>query len=268
METAVAVKAFLAQAEARSLSPRTVEFYQWGLSYIATEHVPAKPEDIEEILARAGRRLAQESLHDLWRCLRTFHRWASNRFEIPDPTEKVIPPRHPVLLPRALSRPEVQAVLQSGLSPRDRLLVLVPLDTGLRLSEVADMRKAGLDEAVHVMGKGRKARQVPISPDLAEELRGVGDHRHIWTTAGGGPMSAASVKTVYKRAFARAGVRGGAHALRHTFATEYLRAGGDIYRLSRILGHSSVKVTERYLALVYDDLIDEHRQVSPALRYL
>ena len=269
METGVAVAAYLAQAQARNLSPYTIEAYRWGLSHITAPTLPDRPEEIEEILARAGRRLAPESLHDLWRYLGMFYRWANGRFGVTDPTAGVAAPLRPKLLPRCLSKGEVQALLDSCETERERLLVLVPLDTGLRLAEVAAMRQAHLGEdTVSVLGKGKKMREVPLSRSLAGELQGIGDRRHIWTTAQGKPLSTSGIKTVYRRGFARAGLKGGAHRLRHTFATEYLRNGGDLYRLSRILGHSSVAVTQRYLSLVVEDLVDEHTRVSPALRYL
>ena len=268
METAVAVAAFITQAQARLLSPKTIDSYRWGLSRLKTERLPISPEEIEGILAEASQQLAPESLHDLWRYLRMFHRWAAVRFGIPDPTVHVAAPRRANHLPRDLSPAQVQALLDACNSQRSRLLVLVPLDTGLRLSEVAAMRKDDLGEAIRVSGKGSKVRYVPISPRLVDELCDIGDQRYIWTVETGKPLSAGGVKTAYKRIFARAGVRGGAHSLRHTFATEYLRAGGDLYRLSRIMGHSTTRVTERYLHLVVDDLIQEHRLISPAMRYL
>ena len=89
---------------------------------------------------------------------------------------------------------------------------------------------------------------------------------HIWTAARTGqPLTKHGIKTSYKRIFNRARVPGSPRSLRHTFATEYLRNGGDLYRLSRILGHSNTRTTERYLHLVTEDLIAEHRRISPAI---
>ena len=268
METITAVDAYIAQARARGLSESTIDAYRWGLSYIRTAELPTAPEDIERILAYASGRLAQESVHNVYRYTKMFFRWAHKRLGVPDPTVDVAAPRHPQLLPRALSETDVKAVLDSCATERNRLLVLVPLDTGLRLSEVAGLRKSELAEIVRVLGKGAKARHVPFSADLVCGLRGLGDERHIWTADDGAPLSRAGVKTAYRRIFAASGVRGGAHSLRHTFATEYLRAGGDLYRLSRIMGHSTTRITERYLHLLVDDLVEEHRRLSPALKYL
>ena len=263
-----AVDAYIAQARARNLSKATIEAYRWGLSYIGTPELPTEPEEIERILAYASGRLSQESVHNVHRYLGMFFRWANKRLGVPDPTVDVAAPRHPQLLPRALSGEDVRTLLDSCPTGRGRLLVLVPLDTGLRLSEVAALRKSDLAETVRVLGKGSKVREIPFSPDLVSQLRGLGDGRHIWMADDGAPLSRAGVKTAYRRLFAVSGVRGGAHSLRHTFATEYLRNGGDLYRLSRIMGHSSTRITERYLHLIVDDLVEEHRRISPALRYL
>ena len=93
MDTQGAVKAFLTHAKARGLSHNTVQAYRWALNHITCDNLPDEPEAIESILAHAAPRLAQESLHDLWRVLRTFFRWARLRFEMPDPTAQVTPPR-------------------------------------------------------------------------------------------------------------------------------------------------------------------------------
>ena len=92
METSVAATAYIAQAEARNLSPHTIEAQRWGPSYITAPTLPEKPEEIQEILAKASRRLAPDSLHDLCRYLGMFYRWAQKRFDVAEPTVKVAPP--------------------------------------------------------------------------------------------------------------------------------------------------------------------------------
>ena len=267
MDTRTAVTAFLTQAHARGLSPKTLEAYQWATGYIRSGELPEEPGQVENILGLAAQRLAPESLRNLYHRLRTFYRWTSNRYAVPDPTTHVAAPRRPAALPKALNSRQVQQLIGNALTNRDRFLVLVPLDTGLRLAETAQIRKADLGATIRVNGKGAKTREIPISPSLVAGMLLLGDDDHIWTTRSG-PIHFTGIKTAYRRIFARAGVRGGPHRLRHTFATEYLRAGGDLYRLSRILGHSNVRTTERYLHLVTDDLVAEHRRISPALPYL
>ena len=249
METSSTVAAFLAQARARGLSHKTIDSYSWALRHITSKTLPTEAGQVETILAQAAPRLASESLYDLWRVLRTFHRWAKIRFDIPDPTSHVAPPRRAALLPRALSPANLRGLLEVCQSQRNRLSILLPLDTGLRLAEIAGLRKDALGPTVRVLGKGRKTRAIPISPSLVASLRSIGDQDVLWTTRTGTPMSVFGIKSVYRRIFALAGVRGSPHSIRHTFATEYLRAGGDLYRLSRILGHSNTHITERYIHL-------------------
>ena len=77
------------------------------------------------------------------------------------------------------------------------------------------------------------------------------------------PLAPDGVKSEFRRIFHRAGIKAGPHSLRHTFAAQYLRRGGKIWALQRILGHSRVTTTEIYLHLINEDVIRDHRQVSP-----
>ena len=195
---------------------------------------------------------------------------SASRCQTPQPKLPPPPPLRSRLLPKALSSAQVCGLLDQGCrSSRDRLLVLVPLDTGLRLAEIAALRKDDLAGAtIRVTGKGRKSREVPISSGLITELLLIADGEYVWKSKTGTLLTKRSIGTAFRCIFDRARVSGGAHSLRHTFATEYLRRGGDLYRLSRILGHSTTRVTEQYLHLVTDDLVEEHRRLSPALPYL
>lgn len=88
----------------------------------------------------------------------------------------------------------------------------------------------------------------------------------------GRPMAKTTLELRVRGVIARAGVTGlktGPHTFRHTFATMYLRSGGDIYRLQRLLGHTSIKQTQVYLHLADPEAFEEHSRLSPLtqLRY-
>lgn len=282
MNTGTATAAFITHARARKLSPRTIEAYTWAFGYLRhLQDLPQIPETIEQVLANAADRLAQESLWDLWRRWRTFFRWAADRYDVINPIERVNPrtgqvqltvdrPIRSKPLPKDLTPNQVHELLEHGCrSRRDRLLVILPLDTGLRLAEIAGLQKTNISpEVIRVLGKGRKTREVPLSQEVLHELMFLGNPDTPWTDRSRRPLSLNGIKTAYRRLFARAGVDAGVHSLRHTFATMYLRRHGDLYRLSRILGHSDVKTTAIYLNLVHEDLVDEHRRVSPALQFI
>ena len=115
---------------------------------------------------------------------------------------------------------------------------------------------------IRVVGKGNKERHVPIRPEaeaaLKEQIRLEG---RLW------PHNPQYFRDYLARACKRAGIPHlSPHTLRHTFATRWLQDGGDIYTLSKILGHSSVSVTERHYAhLLQEDLVKASDRVSLGL---
>jgi integrase/recombinase XerD len=158
--------------------------------------------------------------------------------------------------------------------------VLIFLDTGIRVSELADLtlENVNLDHMqLKVYGKGSKERTVPI---------GVRVQRAIWKylqqyrpdpasprfttlflTKDGKPVTKGRIETQIKRYEERAGITGvrcSPHTFRHTFATSYLRNGGNVFSLQRILGHSSLETTMVYINLAQTDVQDAHRRYSPA----
>ena len=113
--------------------PRTLEFYRWGLAHLEAG-CAVLPEDHHPILAvLANDRLGPESRYDLERALRRFFRWASNEFSIPNPMLQIERTRLKKKLPRVLSRSEIGAVWAACRDGRDRALIGLFLDTGLRV---------------------------------------------------------------------------------------------------------------------------------------
>lgn len=87
------------------------------------------------------------------------------------------------------------------------------------------------------------------------------------TKHGPGPLTYEALKQLLRGLGERAGVPGvHAHALRRTFAVELLRAGCDLYRVARLLGHTDLQVVQQYLPLLHDDLAAAHRAGSPGDR--
>jgi integrase len=119
------------------------------------------------------------------------------------------------------------------------------------------------------------ARTVPLSWPAARLLTGIGAGDVIWTArtaqrgerAAGGPLTTDGLKRAIRRITRRElGQAYGPHVLRHTMATMYIRAGGDLESLRRILGHSDIRTTAHYLHFVTDDLDDKHAAFSPIAR--
>ncbi len=156
-----------------------------------------------------------------------------------------------------------ETLLLGALHPRFQRFVRFALGTGCRLDEIrgiaADRDVDRLRGTVHVIGKFRKERDVPMQPDalaaLDEQLEADGK---LWT------QNPQRLREVLAEGAARVKITSiTPHALRHTFGTRWLQAGGDIYKLSKILGHSSVAVTEAHYAhLLKEDLVAASQQVK------
>lgn len=183
----------------------------------------------------------------------------------------IIEPIHAKLkLPKAekpvieiLTDDEISTLLfifgDSTLAHRNRAIIYLMLDCGLRVSEVAGVSQKDINfdnSYIKVMGKGRKGRIVPIGQKVCKALEKYIHHR----TTGGNklflsiretPLTASGITQLMNRLKTQTGIpRLHAHLLRHTFATNFLIHNlGDVYALSRILGHSDLKTTENYVQL-------------------
>lgn len=163
---------------------------------------------------------------------------------------------------RVLSLDE-EAKLLDALHPRFQRFVRFALGTGARLEEIRgidpDRDVNWQDGTVHVLGKFKKERDIPMQSDaqtaLVEQIEAEG---RLWK------QNPQRLREVLAQGAERAKIPPiTPHALRHTFGTRWLQAGGDIYKLSKILGHSSVAVTEAHYAhLLKEDLIAASRQVK------
>ena len=152
--------------------------------------------------------------------------------------------------------------LLDALHPRFQRFVRFALGTGCRLDEIRGINpKRDIDwtrDTVHVTGKFRKERDVPMQPDARAALEEQLEEGKLWT------QNPQRLREVLAEGAVRAKVPSlTPHAPRHTFDTRWLQAGGDIYKLSRILRHSSVAVTEAHYAhLLIEDLVAASQQVK------
>ena len=141
---------------------------------------------------------------------------------------------------------------------RLRLLVLIAVTTGMRVSEIfglcwSDVMYGERLLAVRAKLKGGKMRYVPMLPELAEELRRfpvVINEARILPPKAGATSGRQRVEGSFEDLLERAAIHDFRfHDLRHTFASWYMMHGGDLYELAKILGHSNIKMTERYAKL-------------------
>jgi len=265
MKTQRLVDEFMDHCRYRDLSPATLTGYRWALGKLQGTHekLPRKPDVLMRLITFED--LASESKHDLWRAYRRFYRWASTHHAVPNAMEHVPPPRVRRRLPRTLEASEIDLLVARTDGRREKAMVSVLLDTGIRVGELAGLRwehvKAG---AIQVDGKTGQ-RTVPMSAHVRQLLVGLGDPVHLWTGRVG-PLTRSGVEQVVRRALRRGGYRppkAGPHMLRHTFGRHYIMAGGDVFSLQRIMGHQNVKTTMLYVHLNDSDLQVQHAKYSP-----
>jgi site-specific recombinase XerD len=158
---------------------------------------------------------------------------------------------------------------------RDRALLLLLLDTGIRASELAGMKVRDVDvrnRRITVTGKGRKSRMLPISPETAKAIWKYltterADDRMsdpLFVADTGEPVTRLTLLAFLKRLGKRAGVPNvHPHRFRHTFAVQFLRNGGNAFELQMALGHTSLGATQTYMHLAQADLEKKHREASP-----
>jgi site-specific recombinase XerD len=174
-------------------------------------------------------------------------------------------PKKAIHLPTILSHEEVARLIDAAHPPLHRTLLMALYATGLRRAELARLKVSDVDSqrmVIHVQGgKGRKDRDVLLSPTLLDELR-----RHwrrlrrkpsVWLFPGKSshasdqPITPKVIYHACKRAARRAGLPDGVHphTLRHCFATHLLEAGADLRTIQMLLGHSDLEETTIYLHL-------------------
>lgn len=161
-----------------------------------------------------------------------------------------------------------------GTALRDRCLILVLLDTGVRASELCGLRIIDADlrnQRITVTGKGSKTRMIPIGPSTAKLIfRYLSAERR--DVAVNEPLFVANDRQLNRDALvhllARLGERAGVtdvhpHRFRHTFAVLFLRNGGNTRALQDLLGHETLDMIKTYTRLAEADLAIAHRQASP-----
>jgi len=181
--------------------------------------------------------------------------------------------------PEWLGHDEIERLLgvfdrKTTLGARDYALVVTLLDTGLRCAELCHLTLSNADLEIgelKVIGKGNKERTVPVGLRAVRALRRYRDHFRppveapdFFFTLDGKPMTVHTVQMMIRRAKRLSGtLRLHVHLLRHTFAIHYLMAGGDVFSLQNILGHTTLEVTRLYVNMVSGQVKEKHRLYSP-----
>lgn len=248
------------ELHARKYSPRTIASYvHYNRAFcrmIGKGPLEILQEDIKEYLSFLDktRDLSAASVNLAISALKFFYKRVLKREFAWDQCSR---PRNDKRLPAVLSGTEVTRMLACEKNPKHRLLLMMAYSSGLRVSEVVALKKSSIDPARKAVfirsGKGRKDRYTLLSERAAQFLEdycalydidewlfpGVPSDKHL---------SIRSAQNIFNKALEKARIQKqlSIHSLRHTFATHLLENGTDIKYIQELLGHASVRTTERY----------------------
>lgn len=237
--------------------------------------LPAKIDWTAQLSALRERGVAAVSVNTYSRAINAFLKWGHDEGRFPQLVRIPRLKEEQKILP-TLTAQDIARLLQDRpkLFSGHRLhaLCCLLLDSGLRIDEALGLRREHVDLdnlLVRVRGKGRKDRVVPMSLELRKVLfRFLTKHQFdlVFATRGGTKQRQRNVLRDFKLLGNRLGITGvrfSFHTVRHTFAVNYVRAGGNVFYLQRILGHSTLEMTNRYVrSLGIEDLQAVHERLS------
>jgi integrase/recombinase XerD len=275
--TAALAEQFLREgAILRDWSPRTIATHRASLATFPLDQPLTKATLNTWVAALRERGITAGGVNLRARSLNSFLSWLHQEGHTAERLRVRLlknPPKPIDLLTDADVRRLLAFRAKSPVQQRAWALTVVLLDTGMRISEALNLerRNVNLDDCVlRVLGKGHRERFVPISIEARKHvfrLLSKGTGPFVFSTRDGERLAYRNIHRDLTHLCKRLGIRAATnpHAFRHYFAVNYIRAGGDIYRLSRILGHSSLTTTQLYLrSMGVEHLREGHR--SPLMR--
>jgi len=271
LNTAEARASFLAAR--LGLSPLTLQQYAKTLDHLVREcpELPEGPEPVRRALSLAGSVWVRVGW---WRVWRAFFRWCKWEYGTPNPMDRVERPRPPEVEMRALEPEELATVLAAAPRLRDKALLALALDCGVRGSEFGTLRVLDMgSDTIRVFGKGSKQARIPLSPEtrhllhlLASQNGKEGPQSLLFPGRDGKPISRHAVYRIVRRCMERASIPGpkrGPHCLRHSLGMNFIASGGDAFSLRRVMRHRDISTTQQYVNLSLHQVVEQHHKHSP-----
>ncbi len=297
------VREFLTVLEGLGRSSHTVDAYRGDLTQfvgfvadfarhespdeVLTSDLCPKTKPRQRVITRFvaslnASRFARRSVQRKLAAVRSLCRWLEEHSYVPfDPTTGVSAPKVEKRLPTFLTEREIALLFIVPPEPserelRNRAILEMFYSTGIRLSELVELKRTSLDrlgQTVRVLGKGRKERIVPVgraaldalSTYQAVQTDGEAAGGSLFTNGRGSALSQRTVQRIVRKKLAEVSEarKLSPHVLRHTFATHMLNAGADLRAVQEILGHASLSTTQIYTHMTTQHLIEVYAKRHP-----
>jgi len=276
-------------------SQHTLHSYQFDLAkyraFLVNQNVIAASKVNEENLTEFLKELAQKHLSPrsvarILSAVRGFHRFlVGEGMHDDDPTENIDTPKRSKTLPGVLSVAEIDAILKQPdtrkpLGVRDRAMLEVLYATGVRVSELTNLKQSNLmfeSDLILVFGKGSKERLVPIGSSAIDWVtryqrdvrihlaKGGRSQDVLFLNFRGGKLSRAAIRDLVAKYARAAGIKKEIHphTFRHSFATHLLEGGADLRAVQEMLGHVDISTTQIYTHIDREYLKEVHRTFHP-----
>lgn len=301
MKMQTAIQAFYIYQKSGKYATNTIESYRQTLTRISEylnnpDITNITLTDLREFMIHLTEKNITESTRQYyWKVIKSFFKWAEEELELPRPDKRLVMPKvqKPDILP--YTEDEVKRILKAcgkmkpaaptnrsgyqakrNTAKRDQIIIMILLDTGIRVSELCRLKytdinlenkslriqtfETGIKTHDRTVFLGNTTMKL-LFPYVSEKIN---DNDFLVKSRNDKPLNRNSVAHLLARIGKRANVSGvDAHRFRHTFAIQYLRNGGDIYTLQRLLGHRSLEIVKNYLKISELDTSNAHRKSSP-----
>ncbi len=282
------VDAFVFGCKIRNLAPRTLNVYAERLGYLA-RHLEKKSIDIEDVtkhdiqnyLMELIGSVSDETVNGRIRVYRRFFNYLEEEglWDKPNPTYKIKLIRVEKKIKPVLSPEQIQMVLSSLNKKtyegyRNLAIIMLFWDAMIRKEELITLTVSNIDlrtGLIKVFGKGRKERQVPMGAKMIKTLH---FYLNRWRNGtpgdlafcqrNGKPITSRHCHKIIQDLGKKANITVYPHLIRHSAATYFIRQGGSPVILQKILGHTSLVVTQNYLHMSNQDMIDTYSHFSPS----
>ena len=287
MLNADVLKEFIFDCKMRKLSDKTIKSYRNNnlalFLFIKNEYGITELEETNHLHVKGyiqyltDKNLSEIYINTIVRTFRAFFRYAvEENYIITNPIDKIKKQKEPIIIINTFTNDEVKHMINyycgsKFLDIRNQLIMIILFDTGIRNSELCGLKLSDIcDNYINILGKGKKIRHVPITPIInkymIKYLRARESYiknkinysdEFLLLSQKGKQLTVETIERVVLKcgtnSKVRKEIRISPHTCRHYYAQTQLKNGCDLFTVARLLGHSNINITKRYLQSMHDD---------------